>query len=216
MPNLIVGLFLAMTIGSSNAGVVDDGCTWAGDFYSCLITRMIDLCQNNNECYGYDEIVMFASHRDEVISFCLGEIGGCVGVACDFFNSSSDMMAQDAASYAVTYAYDLKHTGGNALLEAQRAIELGVIDTLLSYGVCWCDDTTTEYLVPRSSFGAGLVCKKCPDGGTTDTSNTNYSYFPVGIESCVLTGNVPFTDTIGSGYRPGPCRYVPNSSDWSY
>ena len=135
MPNLNVGLSFAMTVGSSNAGVIE-GCTWAGDFYSCLITRMIDLCQINNECYGYDELVMFASHRDEVISFCLGDIGGCVGGACEFFNSYSDMMAQDAATYAVTYAYDLIQTNGESLLASQRAIELGVIDTLLSYGAC--------------------------------------------------------------------------------
>ena len=202
-----------MTITSANA--TSDGCTWAGDFYACLITRMIDLCQNNNECYGYDELVMFESHKDEVISFCLGDIGGCVGYACSFFNSYSDMMAQDAATYATSYTYDLIHTSGEILLVSQRAIELGVIDTLLSYGVCWCDDTTTEYLVPRSSFGAGLVCEKCPDGGTADASHTNFTSFPVGIESCVLTGNVPFTDTIGSGYQAGPCPYVPSSSDWS-
>ncbi|MBP3340703.1 MAG: hypothetical protein J6L47_03500, partial [Alphaproteobacteria bacterium] len=178
MPNLNVGLSLAMTIGSSNAGVVDDGCTWAGDFYSCLITRMIDLCQNNNECYGYDELVMFESHRDEVISFCLGDIGGCVGYACSFFNSYSDMMAQDAATYATSYAYDLNNTSGEILLAAQRAIELGVMDTLLSYGVCWCEDTTTEYLVPRGSFGAGLECATCPNGGTADASHTNFTSFP--------------------------------------
>ena len=204
-----------MTIGSSNAGLVDNGCTWAGDFYACLITRFIDFCHNYNNCYGYDEDVMYTTHRDAAISFCLGEVGGCVDSGCSFFNEQSDLMVNDAVKYAVNYVWDEQYTGGDAVFHAQRAIELGVMDTLLGYGVCWCEDTTTEYLVPRGSFGSGLECATCPDGGTTDTSNTNYSFYPVGIESCVLTGNVPFTDTIGSGYRPGPCPYVPSSSDWS-
>ena len=211
MPNLNVGLSLVMTIGSSNAGLLDYGCTWTGDFYACLITRMIDLCYNNNNCYGYDDVIMYTTHRDEVISFCLGEVGDCADGACSFFNEQSDYMVDDAAKYAVNYVYDEQNTGGAAVLAAQRSIEMGVMDTLLSYGLCGCEDTTTEYLVPRGSFGAGLECEKCPDGGTTDT---NYLW-PVGIESCVLTGNVPFTDTIGSGYQAGPCRYVPSSSDWS-
>ena len=74
-------------------------------------------CQNNDTCYEYDKVQMWANHRDGAVSLCLNEVGSCVdAAACQLFS---------------------------------------------------------DY------------------------------------------GDIPFSDTTGSGYQTGPCSYIPSSSDWS-
>ncbi len=200
-----------MIINSAKGAALDQGCLWAGDFYACLITYMINECNGNIGCFNYDEYQMEINHGEAAVTFCLRSVGNCANAAaCDFFDYAQSTMVNDAVKYAISYAYDSTHDTGMALA-AQRVIEVGVMETLVLNNVCACD-WNTQYMYPKQSFGRGLVCATCPDGGY---AIYGYAPFPAGIETCHKYGDVPFTDNIGSGYQTGPCPYIPSSSDWS-
>ena len=85
---------------------------------------MMSECQNNDTCYEYDKVQMWANYRDGAVSLCLNEVGsGVDAAACQFFSDYGDMMVDDAIDFALSYEFDDKYGIGN-LLSAQRGIEM--------------------------------------------------------------------------------------------
>ncbi len=210
MPNPIVGLGLAITINSANATtVLSSDCACTADYYACLITEVINL-YNSDGWHGQSNIPnnFIPTYQDQLFALCDKAVGTCVN-RTSYIRDYKSYILENSVLYGVSYAYDMNV--GDILEHAQRAIEIEVLMELINQELCLCD-WKSEYIYPRNTFGAGPSCATCPDNGVISSDSS----IPMGIQSCEKLGNVPFTDSVGSGYQAGPCRYIPASSDWRY